>query len=486
MSRGRKILKGAGVLAVGRALGYACSFARGIILARTLSKADYGLAAVFAMAMTLLELSGRMGFGQQVIQSKHGDQESFQASAHSFQLIAAIFSALLIAGMSLPMARMFGVPHTWWAFLLLTLVPLCQGLSHLDVCRFQREFNYLPTVLVDVVPQLIITLAAWPLAVWFGDYRVIVWLMIAKAVFSAVLSLILSKRPYSWAWERAHVGSMLRFGWPLILNSLVMFGCQQADQILVGMAFSLDAVADYSLAFNLVSIPWFIFSQVGASLMIPQLSQAQEDTQRLRHDYRICLNLAAVAGVILTVPLIVAGEQIVVLLFGLKYQGTGIFVALLGVGFNIRFLRLTPAIAALARGDTINQLYSNLWRAGSIPLALGAIALKFPPHAIAICAIAGELLATLVSVVRLRKRQSIPFRDTAAAVVFVLVFSGVGLAVGLLLGPAWSLSAAIAGASFSILLPLVVAWFVFSESLGQAMRVLEPKIVQAKTQPPSS
>ena len=83
--------------------------------------------------------------------------------------------------------------------------------------------------LVGLVPQVIVTAAAWPLAVWLKDYRVIVWLMVTKSVTGAVLSFMFARRPYRWRWDREHARSMLVFGWPLLLNGLVMFGCQQAD-----------------------------------------------------------------------------------------------------------------------------------------------------------------------------------------------------------------------------------------------------------------
>ena len=111
------------------------------------------------------------------------------------------------------MARLFGVPHTWWAFALLAVVPLSQGLSHLDISRRQRELDYLPLVLVDVVPQFVVTIAVWPLVVWFRDYRAILWLLIAKAVLGTALSFVFARRPYRWSWEREvhpqHVGVRL-------------------------------------------------------------------------------------------------------------------------------------------------------------------------------------------------------------------------------------------------------------------------------------
>jgi len=464
MLESRKLLHGTVVLTMGQVVAYGLSFLRNLILARVLAKADYGLASVFGMALTLLEVGGRMAFGIQVIQSKEGDTASFQASAHALQFIGGMCSAVLIAGLSAPMARLFGVPRTWWAFALLAVVPLCQGLGHLDVSRRQRELDYLPLVLTDIVPQFLITMAAWPLALWLHDFRVIVWLMIAKAVVSTAMTFVFARRPYRWAWERAPLRCMLLFGWPLLLNGLVMFGCQQADQILVGAAFSLNVLASYALAFSLVSIPWFIFGQVGSALMLPILSRAQDDPERLRRQYRVCVQAAAAAGVMFTVPPIMVGEQLVKLLYGGKYQGTGVFVALLGAAFAVRFLRFVPAVVAMAKADTMNQLYSNLWRGASLPLALGVVAVGGTPVQIAACALVAEMLAAAISAVLLWRRQGVPLQESYGAVIYLVTFVSVGLAVALLGGADLSLAWAAAVGIGAFVIALGSAYFMSPEA----------------------
>jgi O-antigen/teichoic acid export membrane protein len=464
MLESRRLFHSTVVLTAGQVVAYGLSFLRNLILARILAKADYGLASVFAMALTLLEVGGRMAFGIQVIQSKEGDSAGFQDSAHALQFVGGVCSAVLIAGLSVPVARLFGVPQTWWAFALLAVVPLCQGLGHLDISRRQRELDYLPLVLADVVPQALITLAAWPLALWLRDFRVIIWLMIAKAIVGTGMTFVFARRPYRWAWERTRLRSMLMFGWPLLLNGLVMFGCQQADQMLVGAKFSLNVLASYALAFSLASIPWFISGQVGSALMLPILSRAQDDPERLRRQYRVCIQAAAAAGVIFTLPIILAGEQLVRSLYGAKYQGTGVFVALLGAAFAVRFLRFVPAVVATARADTMNQLYSNLWRGASFPLALCVVFFGGTPVQIAACAVIAEMLATVVSAVLLWRRQGVPLRESYGAAIYLVVFVSAGLAVALLggadLNTAW-LAVVVTG---GLLLALGAACFMSPES----------------------
>lgn len=471
-AKSNRLLSGAVLLTATQVACYGLSFTRNLIVARTLTKVDYGVATLLGMALMVLELGGRMGFGQQVIQSRQGDSPEFQGTAQAFQFLAGACSAVLLAGMSGPMARLFDAGEIWWAFAMLAAVPLFQGLNHLDAARRQREYDYMPFVMMELVPQIIITLAVWPLTAVFGDFRVILWMMVGKAVLTTAISFVFAKQPYRWDWNAQNARSMLSFGWPLILNSLVMFGCQQADQLLVGAAFSLELLASYGLAFSLVSIPWFVFGQVGSSLMLPLLSRVEDYPDRFARQYRNCVQVGAVTAVGLTLPLMIGGEQLIVLLYGEKYRGTGQFVAVLGAGFMLRFLRFAPAVAAIAMGDTKNQLYSNLWRGVSLPLAFSVWGLGGSAVQIACCAVIGEIVATAASVLRLRIRQNVPIQENAAAIGYMLIFLLAGFLTLKLGIDRMAIQFAAIAAVAAFVISVFAAWVVFPEVSRLWLRVL--------------
>jgi O-antigen/teichoic acid export membrane protein len=461
MSQSKKLIRGTLVLTLGQMASYGLSFARNVILARMLTKADFGLVAVFGMTLSLLEVAGRMSFGQQIIQSKEGDSGFFLASSHAFQFALAVVGALLIAGFSYPMACAFKVPHLTWAFTLLAAVPLAKSVEHLDYYRQQRDLNYLPAVLCELIPQILMTLAVWPLAWWLGDFRVIVCLMLGKAGLGVLMTHLLAERAYRWAWRRDCLKGMWLFGWPLLLNGLLMFASQQADQMVVGAFLSLDELASYALVVSLVSIAWFVFGQVASSLMLPILSRFQNEPEKFRCQYQVCAEYVGLGAVVLTLPLIIGGEQLVTLLFGSKYQGTGYLMALLGAASAVRFLRFLPVVAGMARADTVNNLISNLWRSLSLPLAVGMMLVSRRAVLIAVCALIAEGVATLVSVLRLQRQQGVPVRDLSRSAGYVSGFLAVELGLVCLGTPRMGLGMVAETVLLLLGISLLVAWLLF-------------------------
>lgn len=458
------------ILTAGQVASYGLSFLRNMILARMLTKADFGLAAVFGMTISMLELAGRMSFGQQIIQAKDGDSEAFVASSHSFQFSLALFGAVLLAAFSYPLACAFKVPHLTWAFALLALVPLARSIENLDYYRRQREMQFLPAVLVEFVPQAVVTLAAWPLAIWLGDFRVIVVLMLAKAVLGIVMTHAIAARPYRWNWHADYFSRMWRFGWPLLINGALMFAAQQADQMVVGAFLTLDDLANYALVVSVVSVPFFIFSQVLNSLMLPMLSRVQGDPVQFRQQYRMCMTVVGLGAVWLIAPLIVTGEQLVSLLFGSKYVGAGPLMAVLGTVCAVRLFRLVPTIAAMARADTHNHLQSNIWRSMGLPLAVLVALVGGGAIGVAGAALLAEVAATFISLLRLRRKQGIALRDTVVAAAYVLGILGLALILVCWNVPQRSYGMAVA-CLFGILLgATAVAWKAFPQTLDVIMR----------------
>jgi O-antigen/teichoic acid export membrane protein len=460
----RKLLSGSLVILLARVCGYALSFFRNMILARSLAKADFGLAVMFGATVSFLEVASRMAFGNQTVQAKEGGLCGFQATAHTFQFVLSLGTAALMFCSGGFLAQVLKVPQHTLAFSLLGVIPLFRACEHLDIFRQQRHFKFWPAAIYEVVPQTIITIAAWPLAIWLKDHRVILWLMIARAMLCLIVTHLVARRPYRWAWKAIYVKRMWCFGWPLLLTSIIIFAAQQADQIVVGAVYSLDDLASYALAVSVVSIPWFILGQSASSIMLPLLSRFQGDPQKFLEHYKICLELVAIIALVCTIPLVLGGGQIIRLFYGGKYSGEGIITAICGSAVAIRFLRYCPALASLARGDTINELCTNCVRALSLPGAFLVANKGGSVAAVACCGIIGEFVSMIVAISRLSSRQGVSIRVAIVPTVFVLVWVFPSLFIASTFSSCWNLWIAIEIGLFSIAAIIGSAFFTFPQS----------------------
>lgn len=462
MSSKKRVLKGSAQVAIGEAVGYAASFVRNMILARLLTKADFGIAATFAMMITLLEFSSKLGVSRFVVRDKEGDQPEFIGAAHMVQSIAAMMSSVIMLAASWPMALVFGLPDQKGAMATLALIPLILGFTHLDIRRYERSLNFAPSTYVEMISQLVVTALSWPIAKYFGDYRAVLAILILKAILSCGSTHYFATQPYRWTVHREYATRMLRFGWPLIINGFLMFCLVRGDQFVVASFFNMSDLGAYAAAAALTTAPTLFFSRVFASVVLPVLAKAQDDPAAFERRFAVVIAVICTFSAAYSAGVITAAEALMHLVYGNKYSGTGILLAWLTASNTFRNVRLAAAVAAMAKGDSKNEMLSNL--AGGVALALAfAIAyFRQPLWCVACAGLIGECLACSLAFRRLANRDRIPLSRCFIPAGLVM---GMTLAAGIIaysgsfrlqpvLGMFTGLAAAVAAAAFvGFLLP---------------------------------
>jgi O-antigen/teichoic acid export membrane protein len=440
------IFRGGLKLGAGQVLVQACSFVRTVIVGQIIGKTNFGIAAVFVMTVALLDMISNLSLDAMIVQSKEGGSTRFQRTAQLLQVLRGLVNAALLFALAGPVSSLFGIPEARWAFSFLAVIPLLNGFVHLDVYRLQRRMRVGPAVAVEVGSSLLVAAAAWPLAAWLRDYRAMLWLLIFQAAATVAGSHVAARRRYAWAWLRQHVRSMVRFGWPLLVNGILMFVIFQGDGFVIGSSgrlfeaspYTVGDLGVYSAAFLLTMAPAVMIGRVFWSLFLPLLSQVQDDREALERRYSFCALVTALAAGLFAIPFIAAGGWLVVRVFGAGYGEAAAFIGILAAMQALRIVRVAPTLAAMSRGDTRNSMVSNLTRSLALAGVLAVAASGGSLRWIAAAGVGGEILALVVCVLRLRRHHAIlvgpclkPAAISAAVILLAALLSqGAGGAAG--------------------------------------------------------
>ncbi len=465
MSIHRSLFKGGLSLSVGQVVSQVCSFVRSVILARLISPENFGIAATFAMTFSLLEMLSNFSSDKLLVQSQQGNEPRMQQTAQFFHVIRGVANGGLIFLLAGPISGLFGVPQARWAFQCLALVPVIRAFIHLDTNRFQRDMRFGPSVLVDVISSVAITIAVVPLAWKLRDYSAMLWLLILQSIVFTVGSHLLAERPYRVCWDRNFARQMAKFGWPLLVNGLLMFGIFEGDRFVIGSAnrifphstYNLTDLGVYSVAFSVTMAPTMFVANVFTSLFLPLFSRAQGAVQQFQRRYLACSQLIALISVVISIPFVIAGGKLVSLVYGHKYGGAAVFIGWLAAMWALRMVRVTPTLAAISLGDTPNAMISNVLRSLALLGILVAAGVGAGVVWICISGFFGELLATVVSVYRLRHRFDLPYRLTFGPLLvpaICLLASGV---ISRNLGDSWGLAIGLSTLAVAVTCSLVLA-----------------------------
>ncbi len=368
------MLRSALLILSGNAAASVLLLARNLIIARLITVEDYGIAATFAIAMAVVEMMSALGLQQQIVQSKDGDDPHFQAALQGFQVLRGVIAAAILFVSAGAIARFLNIPDVAWAYQVMALVPVLNALQHFDIHRLNRQMRFWPMVLTGGVPALISLILVWPLYTIFGDYQVMLWSIIAQIALMMVVSHLVAERPYRLVFDAAIMRRSLTFGWPLLVNGILMFAVFNGDKLIVGRIMGMETLAIFAMGVTLTLTPTLVMAKSAQNFFLPQLSKPQINPVLFEELARVTLQISLINGGLLVMGAIFLGVPFVQLVLGPKYDPLLPLIVWFSIVQAIRVFKAGPAVVALSKGHSGNAMLANLVRVATLPLIWLALA----------------------------------------------------------------------------------------------------------------
>lgn len=429
---------------------------RNILLARMLGPASMGVVSAIALVLTLLEMISDVAVERLLIQTDD-NHEDLLPTAHSIQALRGLLAGGLIIALGPVAAWLMDASPYVWAFIAIAPVPMLKGFAHLEIRQRQRSMAFGAMVLVELGAGVIATVAvAVTLWLWASIWAGVIMLVI-QAGCTLILSHILGKGRYRFGWKREQALRFWHFGWPLMLNGVLMYLAIQGDRVVVGITMRPEDLGRFTVALTLTLVPTFMLAKVVSTWALPTLSRHQHDRFAFAHQQRQVLWVLSVAALGLAGGVTFLGIPIIHLLYGKAFiLPAGVLLAM-GSVQALRMLREGLSVTAVALGDTTNPMKVNGIR------LLGVVAAFIIAHqgggveAILWAGVGGEILAYLAGGWLLYRRHHLALGKTYAPLLPVLA----GL-LGLGLWPyqteLWQKSAVLALLFFTAVLALQPGW----------------------------
>lgn len=364
------MLKSIAVLAGGRTTISAITFGRNILLARLVSVEDYGIASTFIIAIAFIELLADLGMERMVVQDRQGNSRKFVGTIQTIMVARGFLLAGLMYVIAEPIAAVFNHPELTWAYQLFGLVPLLHGFNNLNIMRMQRHMSFGPQVKAEFAGAIVSLGLLFPLAVWLGDYKVMLVALLAEYLVRCLTTQVIADRHFTFAWDKADFTRALKFGVPLLLSGMLAFAALQGDRVIVGNQFTARDLGLFSAAATLAMTPCLITAKISQSFFLPLLAGVQDDQEKFDRQAALTLQTMLLVGSSAAIAFSLLGPTIFNIAFGEKMLEGTPYVTPLGIAFSMLLVRSGSMLPiALARGYTLNPLLGNLVRLVSLPIA---------------------------------------------------------------------------------------------------------------------
>ena len=266
-----------------------------------------------------------------------------------------------------PIARFLGIPEVVWAYQLLALVPVIKAFEHFDIHRVNRQMRFWPMIITGGVPAFLSLLMVWPLIIWLGDWRVMLYAILMQIGLTVMASHLIAERRYRLVLDSAIMGRSLRFGWPILVNSVLLFFVFQGDKLIVARALGMKEMAIFAMGMTLTLTPTIVIAKSAQNFFLPQLSAVVETSCFSEISDRT-LQIVTGAALIFLLIIFLFGGPFLHTILGEKYLPLIPLLIWFGIGQAVRLIKVGPAIVAMSIGHTSNAMKANIPRVLILPL----------------------------------------------------------------------------------------------------------------------
>ena len=263
------------------------------ILARLLSKSDFGIAEMAAYTLLLTGMLAEFGVGTAVLQMRELERGAL-AQLHTFSCLLATLAYIVSVFFAPLIARFFHIERLTSLILVNNLGFFIIGFQAVPLGLLQRDMDYRRLSLSDAVGVLVQSVATVTGA-WFGlGY----WsLVLGVGVSRLTIALLVSYwKPIPFAIPRWNdIRAPINLGRQAAIARLAWACYTQADGVVVGRVLGDSALGVYRMASTLASAPAEKISSLIMRATGPLFARVQSDTALVR---RYFLNLAEILTMI--------------------------------------------------------------------------------------------------------------------------------------------------------------------------------------------
>ena len=340
------------------------------MLARLLTPAQFGIVAMVAPLVGLVQLFAELGLTQAVIQRPSLTHRELSGLFWINGAVSLGLAALLAAASPL-VAAFYGEPKTMAVTASLAVPLVLGGFAAQQMALMSRRLQFTALASIDV-GSTAASAAVGILCAWCGlGY----WSLVAMQAANNAANLAAAWAVSGWRPGKprldAAVTPLLRFGGDVTGYNLVNYLSFNLDNVLIGWASGVGALGLYDRAFRLMLPSVMQLTTPFTRITVPLLSRLQAEPDRYRSSFAQVLRALLLATLPGLAWSIVFADQAITALLGARWQAAGPILAALGAGALLLPVNNAVAWLFISQGRTREQL---VWgAAGSgIVLAVGS------------------------------------------------------------------------------------------------------------------
>jgi PST family polysaccharide transporter len=343
----------------GAIVGAGSQFAVGVLLARLLVPADFGVVALAYVVLSLVRPLCDVGVGGAIVQRQELTTRHVRTAA-----TFATLMGIAVAGILVLLAPVFA-----WVMRDARVVPVLRVLSAALAIRstaavsdalLRRRLEFRTQVVNRKPAAMSWVTAASPSpsrclatasGAWCGARS-------PKRCCRSIAQIAVVRHDMRPMLVRKELEQLLGFGAGATMSTWANYVALNGDYFIVGRAMGAASLGLYVRAYTLMKLPHTYVASALTNVMFPAFASVQTEPVRLRRGYLLLTEVVAIVAAPSMAVLAVVAPHFVHALYGPQWLGAVLPLQILCLGGYLRSLYHLGSIVA----QSVGQVFQELWR----------------------------------------------------------------------------------------------------------------------------
>lgn len=260
-------------------------FVVGIVLARILSPAEFGLIGMVTIFIAIFNVFIDSGFSQALIRKKDCSAIDY-STAFYFNLFIGIIVYIILFALAPLISLFFKEPQLINIVRILGVVLIINSLSIIQRTILTKNINFKLQTKISIISSVFSGVIAIVLAyIGYGVWSLVIRLILLQGITSFLLWIWNKWQPII-AFSKSSMKEFFRFGSKLLASTMISIAYNNLFYVVIGKLFSSAELGYFTRAQQFNNLPSMTFTKILQRVSYPALSQVQEDSIKLKIGYK--------------------------------------------------------------------------------------------------------------------------------------------------------------------------------------------------------
>ena len=329
-----KTVKGTAWSAADAFLGQGVTFIVGLVLARLLSPAEYGLIGICTIFVTVLTGIVDSGFSNALIRKKDATDDDYNTMFITNMVVSVVLFGVLFLCSPL-IAIFFERPELIWLVRAMGLLLILQALSITQVTILTKRIDFKTKTKASLISAALsgvigIVMAYTGFGVW-----ALVGQQLSKQLLYTLCLWVFNRWWPNLKFSKASFRYMWGFGWKLLVSGLLNNIWNQLYQVVVGKCYSPATLGQYSRSKEYAHIFSQNFTSIIQRVTFPALAEIQDDKERMVSAYRRVIKVSMLVTCVCMISMGAVAEPLIYCLIGPKWYEAATYLPLICLSLTL-------------------------------------------------------------------------------------------------------------------------------------------------------